>query len=196
MDLIRFIFACFGKFANTIHSHHIRFRIFAQIHRQIFDLICKNTCCSAYSLQSEYSLKIYSYWRMFASKYSFISEYLQNFQRISHSNEYSLANIGIQANILKQIFPYQRIFATYCFTSLRPQLIFGSFGKHSLRKAYSLPFLFILHVKSAASKRNKRIKPVVFATNRISRRTLMPLYYINHNFESNNSSKKRGFWGG
>jgi hypothetical protein len=33
MDFIRFIFACFDIFANTIyshHSHHIRFKIFAQ----------------------------------------------------------------------------------------------------------------------------------------------------------------------
>jgi hypothetical protein len=59
----------------------------------------KNTCCSEYSLQSEYSHKIFTYWQIFASKYSFRSEYLQNFMQISHSREYSLANIRIQANI-------------------------------------------------------------------------------------------------
>jgi hypothetical protein len=35
MDLIRFIFACFGIFTNTIYSHHLlhfRFKVFTQIH--------------------------------------------------------------------------------------------------------------------------------------------------------------------
>jgi hypothetical protein len=93
MDLIRFIFASFGAFAYTIysqHSFHIRFKIFAQTRIQIIDLMQKNACCSEYSFQSEYLLKIFSYWRIFASKY---------LVRISHSNEYSLANIRIQANI-------------------------------------------------------------------------------------------------
>jgi hypothetical protein len=81
IDLIRFIFACFGIFANTIYSHHslhIRFNIFAQICMQIF---------------------IFSYWRIFASKYSLWSEYSQNCKRISHTSEYSLENIRILANI-------------------------------------------------------------------------------------------------
>jgi hypothetical protein len=64
----------------------------------------KNKCRCEYSLQSEYTLKILSKWRIFASKYSFRSEYSQNFKRISHPSEYSLANIRIQENILLQIF--------------------------------------------------------------------------------------------
>jgi hypothetical protein len=38
-------------------------------------------------------------WRIFASKFSIRCEHLQNFQQISHSSEYSLANICIPANI-------------------------------------------------------------------------------------------------
>jgi len=70
-------------------------------------------CCSDYSLQSKYSLKIFLYWRIFASKYSLRSEYSQNFicefhnftfKRIfawkySHTSEYSLTNNRISANI-------------------------------------------------------------------------------------------------
>ncbi len=44
MDLIRFIFACFGIFANTIYSHHsfhIRLKIFVQIRIHIFNLMQK-----------------------------------------------------------------------------------------------------------------------------------------------------------
>ncbi len=43
-NLICFIFACFGIFAKTIYSHHsfhIRFKLFAQIHIQIFNFIQK-----------------------------------------------------------------------------------------------------------------------------------------------------------
>jgi hypothetical protein len=53
MDLIRFIFACFGIFENIIYSHHllhIRFKLFAQIRIQIFDL-----------MQNKF---IFSYWRI------------------------------------------------------------------------------------------------------------------------------------
>ncbi len=76
---------------------------------------------------------------IFASKYSFRSEYSQN-----------LSEFHIQANICLQIFTYRRIFATYCFklfqkafTSLRPQLIFGSFRKYSCRKEYSNSFCLL-----------------------------------------------------
>jgi hypothetical protein len=122
MDQIRFIFACFGTFAKTVYSHHwlhIRFKMFEKVLMQIF---------------------IVSYWRIFASKYSLGSEYSQNFERISRSSEYWLANIHIQVNIRLQIF------ATYGFklyrkgfTRLRPQLIFV-FWKYSLHFAskYSL----------------------------------------------------------
>ncbi len=68
VDLISFIFACFGIFANTIylhHSLHIRFKMFAQIRIQIFDLMQTNSCWSEYSLQSKYSIKIFE-----ANKYS------------------------------------------------------------------------------------------------------------------------------
>ncbi len=120
MDLI---FACFGIFAKTVYSHHslhTRFIIFAQIRIQIYDLMQKNTCCNEYLLQSEYSLKIFSYWRIFPAKYSFRNKYSQNFKLISHSTEYSLANIRFKyslANIRLQIFAFKRIFA--CKYSLR-----------------------------------------------------------------------------
>jgi hypothetical protein len=75
------------------------------------------------------------------------------------------------------------------FTSLWPRLIFGSFwkysihfaskysiwskiNKYSLRKKYSLPFLFVFHVKSAYS--------LQFASNRIFRRTLLEGRYSIH----------------
>jgi hypothetical protein len=92
----------------------------------------------------EYSLKIFSYWQIFASKYLFKSEYSQK-----TLSAYRL-----------QIFAYQRIFAAYCFKLIRkafhkskaPQLKFGYFfKKYSLTKKYSLPFLFVSHVKSADS---------------------------------------------
>jgi hypothetical protein len=89
-----------------IHKHHL-FASFASYSLQtvctdshtniLFD--AKKTCCSVYLLQSEHSRTILSYWRIFASLYSFRSEYSQNFQRISHSSEYSLTNICIPANI-------------------------------------------------------------------------------------------------
>ncbi len=128
MDLIRFIFACFCIFANTIYSHHslhIRFKIFAQIRKQMFDLMQNNTRCS------EYSLMIFSYWRIFASKYSPRSNYPRNLsefhiQRIfackySHTSEYPLR---IASNYLAKPF-----------TSLN-LIIFGSFWKYSLRNEY------------------------------------------------------------
>ena len=93
MDLIHFISACFGIFANTIylhHSLHICFKIFAQIRIQKFDL-----------MQNKY---IFSYWRIFASKYSYRSDYSK-----------TLSEFHIQANICLQIFAYQQIFATHCF---------------------------------------------------------------------------------
>jgi hypothetical protein len=93
---------------------------------------------------SEQIFAIVTYWQIFASKYLFISEYSQNFRRISRSSKYSLKNICIQANIHSQLFAQKRIFATYCFklpfTSLRPQLISGSFWKYLLRKEYSICF--------------------------------------------------------
>jgi hypothetical protein len=101
--IIRFIF-------STRYSHRFAYK---------YSIDVKNTCCSEYSLQSEFSLKIFSYWRIFASKYSLRSEYSQNLERSSHSSEYFLANIRIQAIIRLQIFAYQRIFATNCFNLFR-----------------------------------------------------------------------------
>ncbi len=68
MVLIHFIFPCFCIFA----IQNIRIQI----------IWCKKTCCSEDSLQSEYLLKIFSYWHIFVSKYSFRSEYSQNLKRI------------------------------------------------------------------------------------------------------------------
>jgi hypothetical protein len=68
----RFIFGCFGIFANTIYSHyslHIRFKTFAKIRIQIFDL-----------MQSKH---IFSYWRIFASKYSFWRELRQSLREFN-----------------------------------------------------------------------------------------------------------------
>jgi hypothetical protein len=115
---IRFIFTCFGIFANTISSHHslhTRSKIFAHICIQIFDLMQKNTCCSEYSLQKEYSLKNFLYRRIFASKYSVRSEYSPNFRRISHSRKFLLINIRIQQIFACKYSHIQRMFATYLY---------------------------------------------------------------------------------
>jgi len=120
--LIRFIFTFFGKFTYTIYSHHslifaskyrtnsltnIRFDA-KQIHVKANIHFRANACSN-----------IFSYWQICASKYSFWSEYSQKFKQISHSSNYLLADIHIQANIRLQIFIYKRIFATYCFKSYR-----------------------------------------------------------------------------
>ncbi len=139
------------KFSNTFYLHHllhIRFKIFAQIRIQIFDLMEKPIFCMEYSFQSEYLLLSHMYWQKFALKYLFLSEYSQNFRRISRSSKYLLKNICIQANIHLQLFAQKRISNTYCFklylgkpfTSLMPQLINCSFWKYSLRKEYSICF--------------------------------------------------------
>jgi hypothetical protein len=96
--------------------------LFADLHTNIqFD--AKNTCCNEYSLQSKYLSKIFSYWRIFASKF-----------RLEATIRKTFSKFHIQVNIRLQIFTYQQIFATYCsnylgkpFTSHMPQLIFGSF---------------------------------------------------------------------
>jgi hypothetical protein len=88
MDLIRFKFACFGIFANTIYSHHslhIRFRIFVQIRIQIFDL-----------MQNKYTVK-----QIFASEQIFNSELIFA-STFSYTGEYSLQNIRFEANISMQ----------------------------------------------------------------------------------------------
>ncbi len=93
---------------------------------------CKtNTCWSEYLLQSKYSLQF------------------------SHTCEYSLQNICFEVNIHKtwKSFQLKWIFAckflhtskyllciASIFTSLRPQLIFGSFWKYSLHYASTFCF--------------------------------------------------------
>ncbi len=129
LDHIRFIFACFSK----ILKHHL----FASYSLQN---ICTDSHTNigfdakTYILHgifiSEQIFAIVTYWQIFTSKYLFISEYSQNFRRISYSSKYLLKNICIPANIHLQLFAQKRIFATYClklylgkpFTSLRLQL--------------------------------------------------------------------------
>ncbi len=153
-------------YSQKLFIRIIRFKIFGQICIQIFDMMQKNTCCS------EYLLKIFWYWRIFASKYLFRSEYLQN------------CEFHIKAYIRLQIFAYWQIFAckyshtskyslriasNYLekpFTSPSPQSIFGSFWKYSPRK--EIRFCFYSHVKSADSLRSKWIKPVLLSSKRIN----------------------------
>ncbi len=100
--IIRNIFSFASKrILSEYGSYSLQIRMFRYIHKnhlfasfaskyshkfaiQIFDLMQNNTCCGEFSFQSEYSLKIFCYWRKFASKYSFRSEYLLNFKRVSH----------------------------------------------------------------------------------------------------------------
>jgi hypothetical protein len=108
MDLIHFIFACFGIFSNTIYFHHslqIHIKILAQIRIQIFDLMQRIASCSE---DSQRILRFSHTGKYFASKYSFRSEYSQKFKRFQ-----------IEVNICSQIFTYQQIFAIYCFKLYR-----------------------------------------------------------------------------
>ncbi len=139
MDLIRFIFACFGIFANTIYLHH--------------------------SLQNVRSDSYTNIW--FDAKNKYVAGNIR-FRanicwRFSHTGEYLLQNICLEANIRKTLselhiqvnFRLQTIaykqtseYSLYVasnylekpFISLKPQLIFGSFLKYSLRKEYSFRF--------------------------------------------------------
>jgi hypothetical protein len=128
MDLICFIFACFCVFANTIYSHHslhVRFKIFAKVRMQIF-----------------------------ASKYSFWSNYSQNSKRISHSSEHSLAN-----------FTYKRMFACKYLHTSQYSL---SIAKQANKTCFS-------HFEANKSSLHIRF---IFASNRISRRTLGAILYL------------------
>ncbi len=89
---------CMFRYISVSFASYLLQNIRTDLHTNIrFD--AKNTCCSEYSLQSEYLLMIFSYWRIFAPKYSFRSVYLQNYKPISHLSEYSLTNIRIQGNV-------------------------------------------------------------------------------------------------
>ncbi len=120
-DLIR-LFACLGIFEKTVYSHHslhILFKIFAQIHIQIFDLMQK------IHVATNTRFRAYIRWRF------------------SHTSKYLLQNICLEAKIrktssefhIKQIFACKvsligkyllHVASNYLekpFTSLRPQLI-------------------------------------------------------------------------
>jgi hypothetical protein len=65
IPIIRFIFA-------SKYSHKLGYK---------YLIWCKiNTCWSKYPLQSEHSIHIFSYWQIFASKYSFWREYFKNLE--------------------------------------------------------------------------------------------------------------------
>jgi len=77
-----------------------------------YSIWCKtNTCWSVIRFRANICFNIFSYWRIFASKYLFWSKHSQNFKRNLHSNEYALTckyshtsecllpNICIKANI-------------------------------------------------------------------------------------------------
>jgi hypothetical protein len=128
MDLICFIFECFGVLANTIYPHHllhIHFKIFAEIRTQIFDLMQNIHFRAHIFILANICFKIIC-----------LEEKIRK----------TLCEFHFQANICLQIFAYQLIFATHCFklfrkpfSSLRPQLIFGSVAILSIF-AYQLIF--------------------------------------------------------
>jgi hypothetical protein len=113
MDRVHFIFACLGIFANIIYLHHllhIRFKIFAQIRIQIFDLMLKihvaaNMCFRAnirlFSPTGEYLLQNICLEANICKTLS--KSHIQaniHLQIFTHStSKYSLANIPIPANI-------------------------------------------------------------------------------------------------
>jgi hypothetical protein len=90
MDLIRFIFACFGIFENTIysnHSLHIRFKIFAQIRIQLFNFIQKIHV--AENIRSRANIRL---------RFSYTGEYLvQNIRLVANIHK-TLCEFHIQAN--------------------------------------------------------------------------------------------------
>ncbi len=133
MDLIRLILACFGIFAYTIYSHHsliLASNIRTNLHKNIqFD--ANKYMLKEYSLQREYVLQHFLILTKFAKKnihfdaniYKISTNF--TFKRIFackylHTSKYLLANICIQANIASNYLGKP-------FTSLRPQLIFGTF---------------------------------------------------------------------
>jgi hypothetical protein len=100
MDLVRFIFACLGIFANIIYRHHllyICFKIFAQIRIQIFDLMLKIHVAANICFRANIRL------------FSLTGEYLL----ISLSGKYLLKNICLEANICKTLSK-SHIQATIC----------------------------------------------------------------------------------
>ncbi len=113
-DLTRFIFPCFGIFANTIYSNHLLHIRLIYSHRlaQKYSIWCKKYMLQwkKISLQIEYSLIIFSHtgeycFKIFVEKRIFAKLYANfTFKRIfdckySQTSEYSLANIPIPANI-------------------------------------------------------------------------------------------------
>ena len=126
-----------GSYSHVWHirKHHL-FTSFALKYSQKFtykyQIWCKkNTCWSEYLLHSKYSL------------------------HFSQTGDYSLQNICFEVNIHKtwKSFQLKWIFAckflhtskyllciASIFTSLRPQLIFGSFWKYSLHYASTFCF--------------------------------------------------------
>jgi hypothetical protein len=126
MDLIRFIFACFGIFANTIYSHHslhIRFKKFAQIRIHMIDLMQKILVASNIHLRANIRLRFAYTGECLLQNIGLEAKFAQlyadlTFKRIfaskySQTSEYSLANIRLQ------IFAYQKIIATQCFKLFR-----------------------------------------------------------------------------
>jgi hypothetical protein len=142
MDLIRFIFACFGIFANTIYSNHSLQNIRRDSHTNIrFDA-------------KLYSLKIFLYCRIFASKYSLRSEI-----RTTFCEFHIQANIRIQYSL--------RIASNYLgksFTSLRPRFFL---------KLLALKGIFASPLRFNAKQANKTC---LFASKQINIRfTPLPL---------------------
>jgi hypothetical protein len=91
-------FICIIRFIFTSKCLHI-FK---------YSIWCKNTCCSEYSLQSEYSLRMFSNWQIFVSKYSFRSEYSRNLKRITI--RFIFAFICIESNFAALLHSLTYIF--------------------------------------------------------------------------------------
>jgi len=110
----------------------------------------------------------------------------------------TLSRFHIQANICLQIFAYKWIFACKYshtkeyllhiasnywgqpFTSLRPQLVFGSFWKYLLRKEYSLLYLVISHLKFADFKILRSTLHSTFP--QLYQNTMVHCYFVNDRY--------------
>ncbi len=161
MDLIHFIFIGFGIFRNNIYS-------------------LKIICTNLYTNIQFHAKKIHFEANIcFRANIHFIffhaGKYLlQNIHFKANICKTS-SNLYIQANVRLPIFAYKQIFAckyshtskyllqivsNYIgkpFTSLGPQLIFGSFWKYLLRKEHSISFFcFTCKIRLFSSMQNQK----------------------------------------
>ncbi len=123
------LFTCFGIFANTIYSHH-SLKKFTKIHIQILDLMQNKYMLKRIFASEQILASIFSYLRIFTSKYLFWSEYSQNLEKFPlkwifackflHTSKYLLCIASIFTSLRPQfnIWFFLKIFASLRFNFL------------------------------------------------------------------------------